>query len=585
MKKKFLALAMSLTLLLYPAADVVYAAEGGTAEAETAAYTADPERAEVLGDIGVLPVLTEEVMGNSAEKGTAEAEALEAADEADKKPAAEEAADTDGEAADTEQSEEESVEAGKDASEDGIVDSGTCGANLTWTFSEDGTLTISGEGEMITVDENGYQTIPWLQYSEEILRVVIEDGVTTIADDAFWGYSNLTEAVIADGVTSIGRYAFCGCISLAEVRIPDSVVEVGGKAFDGTPWKETVTAGQDFFIINHTLVEYLGDDAVVAVPDDIVTISYGAFRSNEQIKQVVLPDSVSSMGDSVFMSCTNLTNVNIPDHLTTIQYSTFSGCLSLTEVEIPETVTSIKGYAFYRTGLTSITVPESVAEIEEYAMGYTGEEGSFERYPVEDFTIYGYPGSAAETYAGDNVINFVSLAGSESGELTIVPDKTDDTYIRYSGKDVVIYCTGELNKFVSVEMDGVVVDPANYTVEDGSTVLTFASSYLDTLSTGRHTVTLNYIDGSISTYLMILDEDGPGGTSGTGNGSGLSGTGNGTGAAGNGSSNGNGTAGSGSSNGTVKTGDSENAGLWVLLVFGSAVVCFGMALKRAKRIS
>ncbi len=32
--------------------------------------------------------------------------------------------------------------------EETIVDSGTCGENLTWVLTEDGTLTISGEGEM-----------------------------------------------------------------------------------------------------------------------------------------------------------------------------------------------------------------------------------------------------------------------------------------------------------------------------------------------------------------------------------------------------------------------------------------------------
>ena len=58
------------------------------------------------------------------------------------------------------------------------VKSGTCGNDLTWALDDAGTLTISGTGEM----DNYYygDGIPWYEDTESIVKVVVEDGVTSI---------------------------------------------------------------------------------------------------------------------------------------------------------------------------------------------------------------------------------------------------------------------------------------------------------------------------------------------------------------------------------------------------------------------
>ena len=54
-------------------------------------------------------------------------------------------------------------------------------------------------------------------------------------------------------------------------------------------------------------------------------------------------------------------------------------------------------------------------------------------------------------------------------------------------------------------MDGQIVDESNYTVKEGSTIVTFKTEYLETLSVGTHTVTINYKDGSdVDHQLTIL---------------------------------------------------------------------------------
>ena len=104
-------------------------------------------------------------------------------------------------------------------------DSGTCGANLTWTFVEStGTLTISGSGKMINYSLSSQ--IPWAKYKKIIKKVIIQDSVTSIGGYAFYDCSNLTSITIPNNVTSIGNYAFEGCSSLTSIIIPNSVTTI-----------------------------------------------------------------------------------------------------------------------------------------------------------------------------------------------------------------------------------------------------------------------------------------------------------------------------------------------------------------------
>ena len=109
---------------------------------------------------------------------------------------------------------------------------GTCGENLTWTLSNDGTLVISGTGNM-TMIRVFYDT-PWYRYRENIKKVIIEDGVTSVGNDAFYECTNLASVNIPDSITIIGSGAFSDCTSLTSVNIPDSVTIIEDYAFQHT---------------------------------------------------------------------------------------------------------------------------------------------------------------------------------------------------------------------------------------------------------------------------------------------------------------------------------------------------------------
>ncbi len=64
-----------------------------------------------------------------------------------------------------------------------------------------------------------------------------------------------------------------------------------------------------------------------------------------------------------------------------------------------------------------------------------------------------------------------------------------------------------LNEFVFVLVDGVIVDPSNYDVSEGSTIVRLKQSFLDTLSKGSHTIAIQSIgrnsNGKLFSYSIF----------------------------------------------------------------------------------
>ena len=103
--------------------------------------------------------------------------------------------------------------------------SGKCGDNLTWTLDNNGTLTISGTGDMTSR--------PWDSYERSIKSVIINYGVTSIGSFTFGCCSNLTSVSIPNSVTNIGDAAFIDCYSLTSISIPDGITYLGDQIFSG----------------------------------------------------------------------------------------------------------------------------------------------------------------------------------------------------------------------------------------------------------------------------------------------------------------------------------------------------------------
>ena len=125
-----------------------------------------------------------------------------------------------------------SVKQEQDNASASLVASGTTGA-LKWELGEDGTLTISGKGEMPDynydfVNEEYHFPSPWYEDRENIIAVIIGDEVSNIGINAFYQCSKMTSIAIGNSVTVIGSVAFRACENLKTVDIPNSVTTIGG---------------------------------------------------------------------------------------------------------------------------------------------------------------------------------------------------------------------------------------------------------------------------------------------------------------------------------------------------------------------
>lgn len=243
--------------------------------------------------------------------------------------------------------------------EDGIDDlfitayaasSGTCGDNLTWVLDDDGTLTISGTGAM--TDWTYSSTAPWYGNSSSIKSVVIDDGVTSIDEYAFYNCSSLKSITIPDSVTSIGSYAFYGCSSLKSVTIPDSVTDIGKHAFyycnslTSVTIPDSVTSiGDAAFLGCRSMTGvYISDIAAwcgiyfdhysnpLLNHSNPLYYAKNLYLNGNLVTDLVIPDSVTGIGDAAFIDCSSLESVTIPNSVTRIYKYAFNGCTSLTDV-------------------------------------------------------------------------------------------------------------------------------------------------------------------------------------------------------------------------------------------------------------
>lgn len=86
-------------------------------------------------------------------------------------------------------------------------------------------------------------------------------------------------------------------------------------------------------------------------------------------------------------------------------------------------------------------------------------------------------------------------------------DGANSSWTQNTDGNIVIRGNGEIAKFVSVKVDGKVVDADNYTVTEGSTIITLKPDYLKTLSKGSHTFEIVWTDGSAGTSFVVAENN------------------------------------------------------------------------------
>ncbi|MDO4199422.1 MAG: leucine-rich repeat protein [Clostridia bacterium] len=218
-----------------------------------------------------------------------------------------------------------------------------CGEDVYWDLSGDGTLTISGTGDMFDYGEGN---TPWYNDKESIKKVVIEEGVTSTGDGAFYWSSNLTDVTLPSTLQRIGNGAFEDCRNLNDVELPEGVTEIGKRAFFNCESFTSIKIPAGVTRIEDQILTDCDNLESVELPDGIISIGWAAFAHNPNLANIELPESLETIGDDAFQSCSSLENIDIPESVTEIGGRAFSECTSLSSVTMSDSVDTISDYAF-----------------------------------------------------------------------------------------------------------------------------------------------------------------------------------------------------------------------------------------------
>ena len=312
--------------------------------------------------------------------------------------------------------------------------SGTCGDKINWILGYDGTLTISGTGEMTNYDLTTALNYYPFQNNADIKKIVIGNGVTSIGNCAFRGCTSLNSITIPDSVTYIGNDAFYGCNSLTSITIPDSVTSIGIWAFEYTPWIKAKRKENPLVIVNEILID-----------------------GSECSGDVVIPDSVTSIADYAFGYCTNL---------------------------------------------TTITIPEGVTKIGDYAIHTTNK----------NFSIKGYSGSYAETYAKRKSIKFEAIGTAQqktTSTTTAKPTTTSTTSTTTTTKQTTttVNNVSDSKKIKELEDKINSLESENASLKKAIATNTFGDINRDNIIDGRDaTVLLTYYAKTSTGYTGTLTD-------------------------------------------------------------------------------
>ncbi len=208
-----------------------------------------------------------------------------------------------------------------------VKESGWCGPSACYYIYADGTLEISGSGEMY--DYTGFTHAPWYEQREDIRKIVIGDEITKLGVSAFIGLKfvkELTIPITLNSVVSDQFPAFAGCYKIEKINFTCgkdgygfnyAAYKENNSWYQNTPWYQS----RDFL-------------KEINFADGIIHIGNDSFRELN-ITSVVLPDSVTSLGWHTFFNCTKLTDLTIPVSLNpydSVDYPAFDGCTAVNKV-------------------------------------------------------------------------------------------------------------------------------------------------------------------------------------------------------------------------------------------------------------
>ena len=178
--------------------------------------------------------------------------------------------------------------------------------------------TISFEG----TDYKVTKVVRGLQNNSTLKRVEIQAEITTLDNSIFSNDTSLSSVTLPDSLKTIEPAAFENCSSLTQIDLPEGLEVIKNSVFAGTAIEE------------------------ITLPSTLTLLQNGAFQKVTTLKTVDFNNVETTIGNSCFQDCTNLTSITGVGNITSIGNRAFYGCKVLGELSSLNNVTSIGDEAF-----------------------------------------------------------------------------------------------------------------------------------------------------------------------------------------------------------------------------------------------
>ena len=240
--------------------------------------------------------------------------------------------------------------------------------------------------------------------------IVLREGTTCIAGNAFFGDEGLVSISIPNSVTYIGERAFEFCSGLTSIVIPNSVTDIGSYAFHNCSGLTSVTLSNSLTTIGYRVFQECTSLTSIIIPESVISISQNAFMSCTALANIIFPESLESIGyyglygtawerlqpdgliyaghvafkykgempegtsivlregtkgiaSRAFYGYNSLVSITLPNTVTNIANYAFEGCYHLTQINFPESLRSISHNAFSGCPLNSLVIPSGITRL------------------------------------------------------------------------------------------------------------------------------------------------------------------------------------------------------------------------------
>ena len=225
------------------------------------------------------------------------------------------------------------------------------------------------------------------------INTVIPNTVKRLGEDAFSGFTWLTEVNLPDALEYIGICAFEGCSGLTSIMIPNTVTEIDGHAFMGCTGLTEITLPESLEILGGSVFYGCSGLTSLHIPANVIRIGYSLvshtnvtsitvdpankiYDSRDNCNAIIetrtgtlivgcnnstVPNGVRIIDGVAFMDCDQIVNIELPSSLFAIYNAAFYNCPSLKSIIVPEGVEYIGMEAFRDcTSLTSVILPSTL---------------------------------------------------------------------------------------------------------------------------------------------------------------------------------------------------------------------------------